>query len=127
MEAQFGAGDVAIDQAGVGIVIREPALAGGALREREEASGNRGPRRAGRGIVRVIAIAGAVGHPAHAPAIGHRHRHSEPAGRDEMAKRRRRRDGLGVTYEIGGLGEGEAAEHDGAFFQRLERRRGGIE
>src|SRR5258708_37357085 len=80
MEAEFGAGGVAVDQASVRIVVGEAGLSSGAYGDVEERRGYRGPRRSGAGIHRVVAAAGAVGDPTEAAAVGHRGRHGVTAG-----------------------------------------------
>jgi hypothetical protein len=77
--------------------------------------------------VRVVAIAGAIGDPAYAAAVGHGDGHGESAGDDEMAEGRGLGDGVGVDDECGGIGGREGAEQDGAFLEGLARGRSGIE
>src|ERR1700674_2013309 len=79
METEFGARDVAVDQASVRIVVGEAGLSSGAYGDVEESRGHRGPRPSGAGIHRVVAVAGAVGDPTEAPAVGHRDRHGMTA------------------------------------------------
>src|SRR5260370_37826984 len=60
MEAEFGARDVAVDQASVRIVVGEGGLGSGAYGGIQEHRGPRGPRRSGAGIHGVVAVARAI-------------------------------------------------------------------
>ena len=110
VEAEFGACQVAIDQAGVGIVGDEAGLGGGPHREIQERFGHGGPGGAGIRVGGVVAVAGAVRYPAHTTAVGHGDGHGIAAGRDQMAERRARGDARDGFDQRGGLGSGEAAQ-----------------
>src|SRR5260370_18429754 len=86
MEAEFGAHDVAVDQASVRIVVGEAGLGSGAYGDVEERRGHRGPRHSSARIHRVGAVAGAVGDPTEAAAVGHRGSHGATAGRNPMSE-----------------------------------------
>src|SRR5260370_12552544 len=75
MEAEFGACDVAVDQASVRIVVGEAGLSSGAYGDVEESRGHRVPRRSGAAIHRVGAVSGAIGDPTEAAAVGHHDPH----------------------------------------------------
>src|SRR5712691_8814514 len=70
MEAEFGARDVAVDQASVGIVVGEPSLGSSAYSDIEERLRHRGPRRSSVRIYGVVAVARAAGDPTEAAAVG---------------------------------------------------------
>ena len=86
MQAELGARDIAVDQAGVGIVAGESRLGRGAHGEVEERRGHRGPRDFCVGIQGVVTIAGAVGYPTHASAVGHRDGHGVTTGHHQVAE-----------------------------------------
>src|SRR5262245_57823328 len=92
MKAQFGAGDIVIDQASVGIIVREPGLGSGTSSDVEECRGHCGPVNSSVGIHGIVAVAGPVGYPTDTTAVGHRDRHCVTAGRDQVAEWRRLRN-----------------------------------
>jgi hypothetical protein len=119
VQAELGAGGVAIDEAGVGVVAGEAGFGGGAAGEIDKGFGHRRPRSGGRGIDRVIAVAGAVGDPAEAAAIGHGDGHGVSAGDDQVAEGRGGSDPVDAFDQCRRLGGGKAAQQDGAFFERF--------
>ena len=94
VQRHAGAGLVAVDQAGVGHKAGKPGCGGGIVRQAQELDGQRRPGRAVVGVERCVAVAAPVAHPAERAAVGQRHRHALPAGRDHVAKRRLQGDVL---------------------------------
>src|SRR5262245_33719637 len=85
MKAEFGARDIAIDQASVGIIVRELGLGSGTCSDVEEWAGHCGPENSSLGIHGIVAVAGPVGYPTDTTAVGHRDRHCVSAGRNQVA------------------------------------------
>jgi hypothetical protein len=102
VQRQPGAGQVLVDEAGVG---GEPVVACGACRIGGQClqcrrHGRPGP--AAVGVERVVAIAAAVRHPADAAAVGHRDRHAQAAGRHQVPQWRVLQHGVhGLQQRLG--------------------------
>src|SRR6266542_247368 len=86
VKAEFGACDVAVDQASVRIVVGKSGLGSGIHGNVEKRARHRGPWRSGVRILGVVAVTGAVGHPADAATVGHGHRHGVTAGCNQVAE-----------------------------------------
>ena len=114
MQRQFTAGLIAIDEAGIG---REAGIAcggGGGIGEMPEDARHRRPGGLGFGIMRGIAIALPVGHPAEGAATGHRHRHLVAAGCHHLPERSLRFNIADAGDQIGCAFGREAAQDDSA-------------
>src|SRR5690242_9809582 len=123
MEAELCARFVAIDQAGIGIVSFKSAFGRGSGSQIKESRRHRGPRFLRLRIHRIIAVTSAVRYPADAATVGHRDRHGMAAGGHQMTEWSRMRDLPGLFDQSRRFRKSERAQQDGAFFQRLARRR----
>lgn len=126
MQAHLGAGLVAVDQTGVGQKTGEPRGGRGAGCEVGEDRRHCRPRPAGIRVVRIIAIAGAVGHPAGASRVGYGHGH-RPARGHHAAERRRGHDVRDRRQQPRCIRAGESPEHGGAVANRFALRAAGFQ
>src|SRR5262249_49618666 len=88
MQRQPRAGLVTIDETGFGAKVRKACLRGRLAGQFAKYRRHLRPRLPRIRIDRVIAITAAIGHPAEAAAIGHRHRHLVATGREHAAEGR---------------------------------------
>ena len=100
MQRHAGAGLVAVDQARIRRKAVKPRLGRRLCGQRAKRCRHGRPRCAGFRIDAVVAIAAAVGDPAGAAAIGHRHRHRMAARRHHVAKRRLRHDRVDAQRSV---------------------------
>src|SRR5215510_10279263 len=75
MKTEFGARRIAIDQAGIRIIINEPGLCCGARGDVEVRSGHRWPWNSSLRVQAVIAITASVRYPTNTTAVSHCDRH----------------------------------------------------
>src|SRR5262245_28452371 len=86
MEAELRASDVAIDQAGIGIILLESCLGSGSCSDLQEGRRHWGPRSSNLRILWVVAITGSVRYPTDPTAVGHCDRHCVATGRNQVAE-----------------------------------------
>src|SRR5215510_10859020 len=108
---------VPVDQTRIRLETVESPRGGGAHGETPKDRGHRGPGTLSQRIDRIVAIAGSVGHPAGATAIGDCHRHPMTARGHHVADRRRGEHVLQRLHQLSSLGLGKAAQECGAVGQ----------
>src|SRR5215471_10681769 len=119
METEFRARDIAVDEAGVRIVLVETRFGGGTLGKAEEGPGHRRPSDSSLWIQGVVPIPRSIGHPADSTAVGHCNRHRVSTGGDEVPERRRARNTLHFFDERLRFGFSKSAQQQRAFFERF--------
>jgi AraC family transcriptional regulator of adaptative response/methylated-DNA-[protein]-cysteine methyltransferase len=119
VQGEARCGLVAVDQAGIRHEACEACLLGCFACQAPEDLRHSGPCRAALRIVAVVAIARAVGDPADASAIGHRHRHLKAARCRHAAERCLGGDGIDRRHQCRIDGQRAAAQQHRAVAQHL--------
>ena len=113
VQRQPGAGQVAVDQAGVRRKSGEARQCRRLLRQAQEHVRHRRPALPGNGILLGVAIAAAVAGPAEVAAVGQGHRHGQASRDDHVPKRRLYQNGLQCGEEFLRMAEREPVQQPG--------------